>query len=120
MRLFVTPAILRLLGAGLVVALTGSPTFAQDAGKAPTKDQIEFFESKVRPILEQHCIRCHGAKANPKGGLRLTNRDAVLKGGESGAAVTLEKPDESLLIQAINYSGYEMPPTGKLPKEQID
>lgn len=98
----------------------GLPARSDDAGAAPTAAQIEFFQTKVKPILEQHCLRCHGGKANPKGGLRLTNRAAVLKGGESGPAVSLQEPAESLLIQAINYASYEMPPSGKLPQAQID
>ncbi len=108
----------------LLVTLIGccwpSSTTAEDAGKSPTPAQIEFFQTKVKPILEQNCIRCHGGKANPKGGLRLTSRANVLKGGESGPAVTLDKPADSLLVQAINYDGYEMPPSGKLPQEKID
>ena len=95
-------------------------TSAAEAGKAPTPEQIEFFQTKVKPILEQHCLRCHGGKGTPKGGLRLTNRGNVLRGGESGPAVSLDKPAESLLVQAINYDGYEMPPIGKLPQEKID
>lgn len=79
-----------------------------------------FYEQQVKPLLEQHCLRCHGSQPGPKGGLRLTNRANILRGGESGAAVTLTAaPTESLLVQAINYEGYEMPPTEKLPANQI-
>ena len=86
----------------------------------PTSEQNAFFNEKVKPILEKHCVRCHGGQAKPKGGLSLTSRESVLAGGESGPAVTLEKPRESFLVQAINYDGYEMPPSGKLPQAQID
>ena len=53
------------------------------------------------------------------GSLALTSRTAILHGGDSGPAVDLENPAESLLLQAINYDVYEMPPAGKLDDEQI-
>ena len=43
-------------------------------------DSVEFFESRVRPVLATHCISCHGPKAQ-KGGLRLDSREALLRGG---------------------------------------
>ena len=59
-----------------------------------TAAQIEHFEQEIAAILEANCLKCH-AGAKPKGGLDLTTREAILKGGESGAAVDLEKPAES-------------------------
>src|ERR1044071_8945629 len=70
-------------------------------------------------ILQQNCWSCHSG-ATPMGGLRLTGRAEVLKGGASGPAVSLARTDESLLLKAINYRGRQMPPTGKLPQKQID
>src|SRR5579862_7551131 len=80
--------------------------------------QIEFFENKVRPVLAGTCQKCHGAEKQ-KGGLRLDSRDAVLKGGETGAAVIPGKPNESPMIDAVNYRGLEMPPNGKLKADEI-
>jgi hypothetical protein len=80
--------------------------------------QIEFFESKVRPILSGTCLKCHGPGTH-KGGLRLDSRESVLKGGDSGAAVVPGKPTDSPMIDAINYRGIEMPPTGKLNPREI-
>jgi mono/diheme cytochrome c family protein len=105
---------------GLWLAITVVATAAEPKDiPGATLEQNAFFTEKVKPLLEQHCVRCHGG-AKPKGGLRLTSREHVLAGGDSGPAVSLESPAESLLIQAINYDGYEMPPSGKLPKEQIE
>ncbi|MDP7205898.1 MAG: DUF1549 domain-containing protein, partial [Pirellulaceae bacterium] len=63
--------------------------------------------------------KCHSEKAakaeDLKGGLRLDNRAATLKGGESGAAVVPGEPGKSLLLDALNYESFEMPPKGKLP-----
>ena len=72
----------------------------------------KFFEQNVRPLLAEKCYSCHGAKKQ-KGGLRLDSLEAILKGGESGPAVVPGKPEESLLVSAINYAGPEMPPDRK-------
>jgi hypothetical protein len=78
----------------------------------------QFFEKNVRPLLAENCYSCHGDKKQ-KGGLRLDSLEAILKGGETGPAIVPGKPDESLLVDAINYAGPEMPPTGKLAPEKV-
>ncbi len=81
---------------------------------------VEFFENKVRPLLVEKCVECHGAK-NAKGGLRLDSRAGWLTGGESGPAIVTGKPDESLLIKAVRYmdKDLQMPPKKKLNAEEI-
>jgi hypothetical protein len=121
-------AILTLVCAGVTAVWTLS--FDSRAEEAPAKpqairdsfsrEQVEFFEKQVQPILKARCLKCHGGEEKIKGGLRLVSRSAVLKGGDQGPAVDLAKPADSLLIQAINYDGLEMPPSGKLPKAEID
>ncbi len=78
----------------------------------PSAADADFFEHEVRPLLIQHCYKCHGDVKEPKGGLTLTSREAVLKGGESGPAAIAGKPQDSPMIAAINYDGLEMPPEG--------
>jgi hypothetical protein len=78
----------------------------------------QFFEQNIRPLLAENCYSCHGDKKQ-KGGLRLDSLEAILKGGASGPAVVPGKPDESLLVEAINYKELEMPPTGKLDSEKV-
>ncbi|RLS55648.1 MAG: DUF1553 domain-containing protein [Planctomycetota bacterium] len=87
-------------------------------GAVPSAESMAFYEAKVRPLLAQHCGKCH-LDGKAKGGLSLDGRKALLQGGESGPAVSLEKPADSLLLQAVNYDGFEMPPSGKLPAESI-
>ena len=83
-------------------------------------DPAAFFRKQVRPILETRCFGCHGGQPTVQAGLRLTSRDAVLRGGRQGPAVDPENPASSLLIRAINYAGPKMPPGGPLPPEQVD
>ena len=81
---------------------------------------LEFFEKQVRPILIARCYECHADKGTPRGGLRLDSRDALIKGGDTGPAVTFEKPGESLFVSSINYGDtYQMPPKSKLPASEI-
>ncbi len=79
----------------------------------------EFFEKRVRPLFIEHCAKCHSADAEKiKGGLRLDSREAILKGGDTGAALTPGEPEKSLLIQAVRYADKDlkMPP----PKDGVD
>ena len=93
--------------------------FQTPAPGKPTAEQIQFFESQVRPVLVEHCQSCHGEK-KAKASLRLDSLAAALKGGETGPAIVPGKPEESHLIAAIRYDGPEMPPSGKLPKKQVE
>ena len=79
-----------------------------------------FFEKKIRPVLVEHCYRCHSSTADSvKGKLLLDSRDATLHGGESGPAVVPGKPSESLLLSAMRYESFEMPPDRQLPQQVI-
>jgi len=51
---------------------------------------------EVSEILERRCVECHH-KASPKGGLDLTTRASLLRGGETGPSLTAGDPDKSLL-----------------------
>jgi len=109
------PNRLRLFTSALLVALTGmlSPVLAADE-----KQKTIFFETKVRPLLAQHCFECHGAKEQ-KSDLRIDRRHHFLKGGSGGPIVVPGKPDESELLAAVKYESYEMPPSGPLPDEEV-
>ena len=71
-------------------------------------------------MLVEACYECHaGEDAAIKGGLRLDSRDATQHGGDSGPAVVPGDLDASLLIAAIRYETFEMPPQGKLDDSVI-
>ena len=81
----------------------------------PTAAQVEFFETKVRPILADHCYSCHGPKKQ-SGGLRLDSA-ADLKAGIDGKPVVVAGDiQKSKLIQAVSRKGeFPMPPKTALP-----
>ena len=113
---------LRVFGMAVCI-LAGQAEPARSAEPEPaaiTPEQERFFEEKVRPVLASRCLECHGEKKQ-ESGLRLDSRQAVIAGGDSGErAVVPHEPDRSLLVKAINHAGdYHMPPTTKLPDEQI-
>jgi len=79
---------------------------------------LKFFREEVEPIFQESCQRCHGEKKQ-ESGLRLDSREALLKGGENGAAIVPGKPEESLILKVLEYSGdIQMPPDVKLDDEK--
>ncbi len=91
-------------------------------GNAADTAAFEFFEKQVRPLLVARCYQCHSGK-KAGGGLSLETAQGWRTGGESGAAIVVGKPDQSLLIDAINYGSLEMPPPdagGRLPADEIE
>src|SRR5262245_8263311 len=104
-------AALCLLAAVLRSPAGDDPPSAAEGGK--------FFEARIRPIFQAHCISCHGGP-KPKGGLSLATRDTLLKGGDSGAVVSAHKPADSLLLKVVSHEGeVKMPPKGKLAPAQL-
>lgn len=109
-----------LLMTAALVCLRAEPAVAILRPVSP--EAAEFFEKKIRPLLDERCYECHSAEANKfKGGLRLDIRDGALKGGDSGPAVIPGKPEESLLIKAVRRADSDliMPPKHKLSPEEV-
>jgi hypothetical protein len=108
------------------LALALAATFALfQAASGADPAHLEFFETQVRPLLVEHCYKCHSEDAaragKLKGGLLLDTRDGVQKGGDDGAVVTPGKPDESSLIKSVRYTDehLQMPPKQRLSAEQV-
>jgi len=92
----------------IIAAVLAAPPKADAAG-------LEFFEKKIRPVLVAQCYECHSAKAKiVQGNLYLDTREGTRRGGDSGPAVVPGDGGQSVLLSALRYDGYEMPPSGKL------
>ena len=97
----------------VIAAVMGLLVMTRGLGVAEDAKALAHFESKIRPVLVEHCLECHSIESGKaKGGLRLDDREAVLRGGDSGPALVPGKPEESLLLAAIRHSDHdlEMPP----------
>ncbi|WP_339727290.1 PSD1 and planctomycete cytochrome C domain-containing protein [uncultured Gimesia sp.] len=114
----------------VILLMAGFVSFSISAEEAKTKtdsvpqfapEQLEFFEKSIRPLLAEHCYKCHsGQSKRLEGGLRLDARSLIFKGGDSGPSADTKKPHASLLLEAVRYESFEMPPNSRLKKEQID
>lgn len=101
-----------------VAILIGFTTGPVSAAEGP-REALAFFENSVRPVLIQHCVKCHGPKKS-ESGLRLDEISKIRAGGDSGPALVPGDPDNSLIIQAIRHEeGMAMPPKGKLEEREI-
>ncbi|MDR3637122.1 MAG: DUF1549 domain-containing protein, partial [Isosphaeraceae bacterium] len=102
----------------LFVLGLGHPGFTAE----PDPKGLEFFESKVRPVLVERCYSCHSAEAKRvRGGLLLDSREGWAKGGDTGPAIVPGQPEQSLLVQALQWTdeALRMPPKGKLPPAEV-
>lgn len=103
--------IITLPGLATALIAVALPARAEDAAS------VAFFESKIRPVLVEHCYECHSAEAGKsKGGLLLDTKHGIRSGGETGPAVVPGDPAKSLLLTAVRHADpdLEMPP--KKPK----
>src|SRR5262245_20066767 len=97
---------LRCVGTLVFLLASNGALFAQSDA---TPEQIEFFEKRIRPLLVQHCYRCHSQEAKKLGGkLYLDSRDGVRVGGRSGPAIVPGKPKDSLIIQSVRSEDKEV------------
>ncbi|MHC4879922.1 MAG: DUF1553 domain-containing protein [Planctomycetota bacterium] len=103
-----------LLSLSLLTLTTHLPALrAEDAERA------QFFESSVRPVLEEHCIDCHSAE-NAESELAVDSLTGLLRGGLRGPAVVAGRPEESLLIRVIRHGELlKMPPKSKLAAHDV-
>ena len=85
---------------------SGAPTQGEIGDEGSRRPRVTEREVLAN-ILHLKCIVCHG-KHKQEGGLDLRTRASLLKGGNSGPAMVLGRPGESLLIQRI--SDRDMPP----------
>ena len=105
----------------------GTATPPQETGSGNDQEefkpeQIEFFETSVRPLLVEYCYDCHGPDADPaEGGLGLFSRKSILQGGDSGPGIDLDHAEKSNILSAVQYGDlFQMPPDSKLGNEEIE
>ncbi|MFM7116424.1 MAG: c-type cytochrome domain-containing protein [Planctomycetota bacterium] len=106
---------LQLLASLLLVSLAGSAYVsaqepAQSTTPSWTPQQLEFFESKIRPVLAEKCYKCHSESSDKLGGgLRVDTRAGLLEGGDSGPALEPGKPRDSLCFRPFSTKTTTMP-----------
>lgn len=112
------PAMKRVIELGLmmVVAFLLCLLSSELLPAQEDREAIDRFENTIRPVLINQCLPCHN-RDRQEGGLDLTQWETIKTGGDSGAAVVAGQPEESLLLEAINYESLEMPPEEPLPEE---
>ena len=108
-----------------ILKIVGMILFACSLLSARESDseRAAFFERKIRPVLVEHCYSCHSEQAADdgelKGGLKLDSRESLTAGGDSGPAVIPNDAAKSLLLSAMRYEDFEMPPKQQLPDEIV-
>ena len=112
-----------MYGFGIVVSVWGLRLGVVRAAGDDEAGRPQFYTTKVQPILEANCYRCHGGM-NHRGGLSLATRAGVMKGGRDGAVVVPGDPAASLLVKLIRHEGPAndpgpMPPKSKLSDADI-
>ncbi len=105
-------SIARVLATLAAVLVVGVPAAFAGAPREKAAD-LEWFETKVRPILVDHCYTCHSADTKPAGGLRVDDRNGLLTGGNSGPAVVPGDPSASLLLERVKHKN----PKRRMPRE---
>src|SRR5437899_2526679 len=86
--------------------IAGGARFRTDVATGPAVTQHD-----VIPILLRRCAVCHGQRQR-EGGLDLSTKASMLRGGKLGPAIVPGKPEESLIIKRIRAG--EMPPRRRL------
>jgi mono/diheme cytochrome c family protein len=109
--------------AAIAVLVCGWGSGRVHAGADNEAARPEFYTTKVQPIFQENCYRCHGGM-NRRGGLSLASRAGVMKGGKDGVVVVPGDPAASLLVKLIRHEGpaedpKPMPPKGKLTDADI-
>lgn len=87
-----------IVAIGLISLQLGAVGAQDDASKP------EYYTTKVKPIFDANCARCHSGE-NHKGGLNIDTKANLLKGGHDGAVIVPGDPANSLLVKLIRHEG---------------
>jgi mono/diheme cytochrome c family protein len=94
----------RLILSSALMPLAFTALTRAEEPQAPDRAKVEFFEKKIRPMLANHCVICHSADTNSKGGLRLDDRNGLLTGGNTGPAIVPGQPEKSNLLRRVTQT----------------
>jgi mono/diheme cytochrome c family protein len=102
----------------VLVGLVPLGNAVDDAAKQ--NEELAFFESRIRPLLLQHCVECHGEHVQ-EGALRLDTRQGWMRGGKSGPAIVPGLPEKSLVVLAVRHADKDlkMPPSSRLNPDEL-
>ncbi|MGI9427963.1 MAG: PSD1 and planctomycete cytochrome C domain-containing protein [Bythopirellula sp.] len=102
-----------LVAAALLLAVAIQTTVGFGNEQA-AENQLEFFESQIRPVLIERCYECHNSSGTAEGGLSIDHRRGVLDGGNGGPIVLARQPEKSRLLAILRHEvdGLEMPQNG--------
>jgi hypothetical protein len=109
----------------ILATMLPAAVWAATAGAADEPlgaEAVDFFESKIRPVLAGRCYKCHSAATGKvKAKLALDTREGLLRGGAGGAVINPAEPAKSLLVTVLRHADDvpAMPPDNKLPDEVI-
>lgn len=81
----------------------------------PASAETTFYMARVAPILDKHCVACHGPEKQ-KGKLRLDSPAAIRLGAESGDVLAASQPAKSELLRRVRLPAADdevMPSDGK-------
>ncbi len=101
--------------------LSTSPIALANKPGDHSREQLEFFEKKIRPLFVENCYICHSEHHKEAGGLRVDDYRAITLEGKNGAAVVPGHADKSLLIRRVTHADDAkiMPPDHRLSEQQI-
>ncbi len=113
----IKPSVLCCYGTLAIGVLFVAPFANAQSGKSAE----DFFESRIRPALIEHCLECHAVNTEINGGLSLDSAAGWQRGGDTGVAIEKGKSDVSLLVKALEYKDpkLQMPPDGQLPESVV-
>ncbi|MFM2126275.1 MAG: hypothetical protein RL328_2726, partial [Acidobacteriota bacterium] len=64
---------------------------------------LQTFNAHIRPLLLQHCVKCHGGEKT-RNDFDLTTREGLLKGGSSGSAIQPFRARDSRLLRLLAHT----------------
>jgi hypothetical protein len=106
------PAGKRTHAVTLAMLACASGFVAMAAEPAPAD---KLWSAHVEPLLKEHCIECH-SPTKAKSGLDLTSLQAILRGGDRGAAVIPGRADDSNLYTFLRSEADPHMPPGNRKK----